>query len=34
MFHPDNVAGDHEMVLVINKYYEKMRREYDIEKHA
>lgn len=34
MFHPDNVAGDHEMVLVINKYYEKRRREYDYEKHA
>ena len=34
MFHPDNVAGDHEMVLVINKYYEKRRGEYDYEKQA
>ncbi|MCL2253838.1 MAG: hypothetical protein FWC09_05275 [Lachnospiraceae bacterium] len=34
MFHPDNVAGDHEMVLVINKYYEKRRNEYDYGKQA
>jgi len=34
MFHPDNIAGDHEMVLVINKYYEKMRSEYSYERQA
>lgn len=34
MFHPDNIAGDHEMVLVINKYYEKMRSEYGYERQA
>jgi hypothetical protein len=34
MFHPDNIAGDHEMVLVINKYYEKVRRDYEYGKQA
>jgi hypothetical protein len=34
MFHPDNIAGDHEMVLVITKYYEKMRSEYGYERQA
>ena len=34
MFHPDNIAGDHEMVLVITKYYEKMRGEYGYERQA
>ncbi|MCL2052310.1 MAG: hypothetical protein FWG91_11390 [Lachnospiraceae bacterium] len=34
MFHPDNIAGDHEMVLVINKYYEKMRNKYSYERQA
>ena len=34
MFHPDNIAGDHEMVLVINKYYEKKRSEYAYERQA
>ncbi|MCL2719350.1 MAG: hypothetical protein FWE14_11290 [Lachnospiraceae bacterium] len=34
MFHPDNIAGDHEMVLVINKYYEKKRSEYNYERQA
>ena len=29
MFHPDNVAGDHEIVLGINRYYEKMCGHYD-----
>lgn len=34
MFHPDNVAGDHEMVLVINKIYEDLKRDYEIGKWA
>jgi hypothetical protein len=34
IFHPDNLAGDHEMVVAISKYYEKKRREYDFEKQA
>ena len=34
MFHPDNVAGDHEMVLVINKIYEELKRDYEIGKWA
>lgn len=29
MFHPDNIAGDHEMVVVINKTYERLKREYE-----
>jgi chromosome segregation ATPase len=27
IFHPDNMAGDHEMILAINKHYEKKRGE-------
>lgn len=34
MFHPDNVAGDHEMVLVINKIYEELKRDYEMGKRA
>ncbi|TCL58478.1 hypothetical protein EDD76_106131 [Kineothrix alysoides] len=34
MFHPDNVAGDHEMVQIINREYEELRRAYDIGKQA
>jgi hypothetical protein len=34
MFHPDNIAGDHDMVVAITKYYEKKRREFDFEKQA
>ena len=34
MYHPDNIAGDHEMVLIINKYYEKKRGEYAYERQA
>lgn len=29
MFHPDNIAGDHDMVLGINKAYEELKRDYD-----
>lgn len=29
IFHPDNIAGDHEMVLRINKIYEELRMDYD-----
>ncbi len=34
MFHPDNIAGDHEMVLTINAVYEKLKREYEYGKQA
>jgi predicted nuclease with TOPRIM domain len=29
IFHPDNMAGDHEMIMAINKHYEKKRNEFD-----
>lgn len=34
MFHPDNIAGDHEMVLMINSVYEELRKDYEMGKHA
>lgn len=34
MFHPDNIAGDHEMVLLINEVYEELKEEYEIGKRA
>ncbi len=34
MFHPDNIAGDHEMVQAVNRTYEKMKYEYDLIKRA
>lgn len=34
MFHPDNIAGDHDMVLYINKVYDKLKKEYDIGRNA
>jgi len=34
MFHPDNVSGDHEMVLLINRYYEKMCGHYELSRQA
>lgn len=34
MFHPDNIAGDHEMVVVVNKTYERLKREYESGKQA
>lgn len=34
MFHPDNIAGDHEMVVVINKTYERLKREFESGKQA
>ncbi len=34
MFHPDNIAGDHEMVLVINKIYEELMRDYEMGRRA
>lgn len=34
MFHPDNIAGDHEMVLIINSVYEELKEEYEMGKHA
>lgn len=34
MFHPDNIAGDHEMVLVINKIYEELKQDYEMGKRA
>lgn len=29
IFHPDNIAGDHEMVLRINEIYEELKQDYD-----
>lgn len=29
IYHPDNLAGDHEMVLMINKEYEQMKEEFE-----
>lgn len=29
IFHPDNIAGDHEMVLRINKIYEELKKDFD-----
>lgn len=34
MFHPDNIAGDHEMVLLINAAYEELKRDYDFGRRA
>ena len=34
MFHPDNIAGDHEMVLVINRIYEELKRDYEMGRWA
>lgn len=34
MFHPDNIAGDHEMVLAINRAYEKLKHTYELERRA
>lgn len=29
IFHPDNMGGDHEMVLVINQIYEELKKNYE-----
>ena len=34
MFHPDNIAGDHEMVLMINSVYEELKRDYETGRRA
>ncbi|MDE5932005.1 MAG: hypothetical protein K2H40_05915 [Lachnospiraceae bacterium] len=34
IFHPDNVAGDKDMIQRINKEYENLKHEYDIGKWA
>lgn len=34
VFHPDNVAGDHEMVQLINREYEELKKAYEIGKQA
>ena len=34
MFHPDNIAGDHEMVLVIYRIYEELKQDYEMGKRA
>ncbi len=34
MFHPDNIAGDSEMVLLINSVYEELKKEYELGKQA
>ena len=30
MFHPDNVAGDQEMVQLINREYEELKKAYEV----
>ncbi|MCR4989839.1 MAG: hypothetical protein K6A38_03145 [Lachnospiraceae bacterium] len=32
IFHPDNMGGDHEMVLTINQIYDDLRRNYEDSK--
>lgn len=32
LFHPDNMGGDHEMVLTINKVYEELKKNYESSK--
>lgn len=34
IFHPDNIAGDHEIVMRINAEYERLKNEYDNFKQA
>ncbi len=34
MFHPDNIAGDTEMVIVINRVYEILKQEYEFGRWA
>lgn len=34
IFHPDNIAGDHDMILTINAVYEKLKKDYDIGRQA
>lgn len=34
IFHPDNIAGDHEMLVVINKIYEDLKQDYEVGKQA
>ncbi len=34
MFHPDNIAGDHEMVLIINSVYEELKKDYEMGMQA
>lgn len=34
IFHPDNIAGDHEMVLMVNKIYEELKQDYEMGKRA
>ncbi|MCQ2080104.1 MAG: hypothetical protein MJZ11_00505 [Lachnospiraceae bacterium] len=32
IFHPDNMSGDHEMVLAINQIYEELKKNYESSK--
>lgn len=32
IFHPDNMGGDHEMVLTINEVYEELKKNYESSK--
>ncbi len=34
MFHPDNVTGDHEMVQIITKEYEELKKAYEMGSRA
>lgn len=32
IFHPDNMSGDHDMILAINQVYEELKKNYDNSK--
>lgn len=34
MFHPDNVTGDHEMVQIITREYEELKKAYEMDSRA
>lgn len=34
MFHPDNVTGDHEMVQIITREYEELKKAYEMGSRA
>lgn len=34
IFHPDNLAGDQEMVQIINKEYDEIKKAYEVGRHA
>ncbi len=34
IYHPDNICGDNEILLKINKEYEELRSKFDISKYS